>query len=266
MKVTAVICVRNGAAYITRCLEHLAAQGVDVALIDHSSDDATLSIANAFRTCPVIHLSRLEWQGHFDLGRQLAAKAEVMASLTSDWWIHQDIDEVLTSDRLVEALPDALARVEADGYNAIDFDEFVFVPQDETSRHEATDYVAGMHYYYYFRPRPGPRLMRAWRSSSELSWAPDGAGHHLAGPVRLYPSTFTLRHYMHLSYEHVLAKYPTRRYSPSDLAKGWHRRRAALHDAILRLPPRDSLKRCDGQTSVQLDRSSPRSTHFWEWP
>ena len=41
MRVIAVIMVRNGIDYIDSCLSHLIENGIEIAVIDQSSDDGT---------------------------------------------------------------------------------------------------------------------------------------------------------------------------------------------------------------------------------
>jgi glycosyltransferase involved in cell wall biosynthesis len=48
IRALAVVCVRNEAIHIRRCLEHLIGSGLEVYLIDNQSTDGTREIASEF--------------------------------------------------------------------------------------------------------------------------------------------------------------------------------------------------------------------------
>lgn len=262
LKCCAIVAVRNEQIHIRRAVRDFARDGIDVVVIDNDSTDGTRRICEELLGHGVLRLERLPWGGAFDLSAQLEAKQRVIRSLHHDWIIHADADEVLQSNVEGEALLEGIARADRSGCNAVNFEEFVFLPpageQPDTSR-----YTESFLHYYFHEPRPG-RLMRAWRRTDALSNEGSG-GHVLEGDVRLFPENFVLRHYMVLSEVHAREKYGMRVFASSDVAKGWHRRRMSIDPSTLRLPPEGQLLRLPHAGSRSFDRSTPRASHFWEW-
>ena len=108
--------------------------------------------------------------------------------------------------------------------------------------------------------------MRAWRRDAGLDNSSSG-GHILAGEgLRLFPETFVLRHYIVASQQQAIDKYAGRRFAQSDIDRGWHGNRLGLTPDDLRLPDPGVLCRLEDWRSTQLDRSQPRTLHFWQWP
>lgn len=208
MKITAMLCVRNEESYLEVTLAHLVACGIDLAIIDNDSTDRTLRICRKFQR-RIMYQARLPFRGFFNLTEQIAAKAEIVRQVESDWFIHQDADEILESPRPDESLREGIERVSAAGFNVVNFDEFVFLPTAGYDDFEGWDFYGGMKHYYFFEPRPR-RLMRAWKNRPGVVHL--GGGHQLDGPdLRLCTKNFILRHYPNLSLDHARRKYPRRR-------------------------------------------------------
>jgi len=74
MHIVAIICVRNGAHYVDNCLNHLVANGIDVAVLDQMSDDGTYELCQKFLGNGLCHLSRFEYPGYMSMRDQLIAK------------------------------------------------------------------------------------------------------------------------------------------------------------------------------------------------
>ena len=53
--------------------------------------------------------------------------------------------------------------MDAAGFDAVNFNEFVFVYEDDAVSYVGTDYVEAMKSYYHFAPQP-IRLVRAFRA------------------------------------------------------------------------------------------------------
>ncbi len=118
---------------------------------------------------------------------------------------------------------DAIRKAAVEGCNAINFDEFVFLPVREEDDFERTDYVARMKNYYFHEPH-ALRLVRCWEGGHEASLIAS-AGHNATfDGRRVYPHNFILRHYIFPSARHAMQKYSRdRRYAPAELEKGWHK-------------------------------------------
>ena len=163
-----------------------------------------------------------------------------------------------------ETLASALFRVEAEGFNCVNFSEFVFVPRPSED-FVGTDYRRRMLTYYFFEPAR-PRLMRAWKRGVEGENISTG-GHWVVGKdVRIYPVDFILRHYICLSLEDACAKYLTRRYADKEVNDmGWHGNRLNLNRDRLLMKEAEGLRRLSAWDSRAFDRSAPMKKHYWEW-
>jgi glycosyltransferase involved in cell wall biosynthesis len=259
----AILAVRNEACHIRRILPAFIGQGIDVVVIDNDSTDETAAICRQYLGKGVLFMERVAWTGCFDLSAQLEAKKDVAARLDHDWLIHTDADEWMQSPQKDETLLEGICRVSAQGFNAINFDEFVFLPVDDKSK-LCTHYEREILHYYFFEPCKN-RLMRAWQRNANLSNRASG-GHRLAGDkLKISAEPFILRHYIALSQQDALNKYVGRTYSATDLSKSWHGNRLQLTKEQLRLPRRELLKKLPVWDAREFDRTDPQLRHFWEW-
>jgi glycosyltransferase involved in cell wall biosynthesis len=268
LSIVAFIAVRNGADYLRRTLPHLARNGISVVVIDNQSNDGLHEIIEEHsRSGAAITLAELSFHGRFDLFRQLEAKARLIDASRADWVLHLDVDEMPHSCQEGETLAAAIARADAADYNAINFEEFVFLPVGlpaAATKPRQNSYFSFSHYYFYEPLKQ--RLMRAWRRDCGFSNIPHG-GHRLAGnDLRLSPENQVLRHYPFLSQEHAYGKYRQRRYSEDELARGWHGNRIDVSRQQFSFPPAKELQALRRVDQHALDRSRPRTQHYWEWP
>ncbi|HSM69940.1 MAG TPA: glycosyltransferase family 2 protein [Anaerolineales bacterium] len=259
----AIIAVRNEAEHIHRALAAFTAAGVDVVVIDNDSTDDSVDRCREFDSKGLLFMDRLPWRGYFDLSAQLKAKQKIAQKLSHDWVIHADADEWLQSPASGETLLQGIKRVSQQGYNIINFDEFVFLPV-KGDKLRGNRYEKDFLHYYYFAPARH-RLMRAWRNSVEFTNVASGGHRVHGGHVKLCPENFVLRHYIALSYEHAVRKYVGRAFSQVDLSKNWHGNRRDLTTEQLRFPTTDRLKKLGTWDSVDFDRSEPFTRHYWEW-
>lgn len=263
MRITAIIAARNEATYLPVTLQHLVDSRISLAIIDHESNDSSRDIYESFRQ-HIVYQTCLPYKGYFSLTDQLATKAKVISELSSDWWIHQDADEILESPRPNESLRDGIERIARDGFDAINCDEFVFTPTRQHLDYEQTDFYRSMLHYYFFEPSP-MRLMRIWKNLPGIRQA--GGGHKLIAsfPLNVSPEAFILRHYIVLSAKHANTKYSQRCFAPEDLAKGWHRKRV-INDlsSPLILPDMTDLHKMEAWDSKAFIKTFPRRAHFWQ--
>ena len=178
MNVTAVLAIRNEEAYLANCLRDLISNGLNFVIIDNDSTDSSAQIYGRREFAPhLVQVCRLPFSGVFSLSEQLQRKMEVIEALNSDWVVHVDADEILHSYREGEGLREALSRLDAEGWNVVNFDEFVFLPIERDYEQEMWGRQP-ISYYYFFQPS-SPRLMRAWKRDGGFSSAAFG-GHLLA--------------------------------------------------------------------------------------
>lgn len=258
MRVVALMTVRNEADYLARTLTHLEQQGVEVCLIDNGSVDASRKIAESFGSRNVCRIESLPYDGVFSLARILQNEERLAREIDADWFLHHDADEIREAPAGMGTLAEAFKIVQDEGFNAVAFDEFVFLPTDRCEDHAGRDFVAEMVWYYFHEPAPLHHV-KAWRRAADLDLVSD-AGHHVrfAG-IRIFPQKFVLRHYIALSVAHVIRKYAGRVYDTEEFdRRGWHGARLSFAPEQLTLPDRATLKQFDGHG---WDRSDPRKGH-----
>jgi glycosyltransferase involved in cell wall biosynthesis len=264
VRVIAILAVRNERPYLANCLNHLIDNGLDFAVIDNESTDGTRALLReqrfvrrltAFRSFP--------FDGTFDWTGLMRAREEIALYADADWVVFVSADEIMHSYVPGETLSAALARIAAQGFDVVDFNEFVFLPVDG-------DYVPDcaepqpLRHYYFFEPAR-PRLMRARRTGLDVSHVEAG-GHVLEGQsYRLSPETFALRHYLFRDQAHASAKYAGRTFRPDELVRGWHGNRVGVPPSRFILPPKSALHCLDRPEDRNLRRDRPRATHYWQW-
>ncbi|HEX9785389.1 MAG TPA: glycosyltransferase family 2 protein [Opitutaceae bacterium] len=263
IRILAILCIRDEAIHMRRCLDHLVASHLDVFLIDNGSSDGSRGIASEYLGNGVVAIEELAWGGTFSLSDQLNAKRRIAADCDYDWIVHVDADEWLCPPNKGQSLHDAIAQADAAGYNCINFHEIVFVPLPDEDFFQP-HYELEMRHYYFYQPRY-PRLQRAWKRCSGLDSTLTG-GHLLAGSdLKLYPTDFFLRHYIALSERHARAKYVARTFSSVDLDKGWHANRLAIRPENLRVKSVPGLWRMKDPMDTDFNLSIPMNRHFWAW-
>jgi glycosyltransferase involved in cell wall biosynthesis len=260
MRVVAIIQAFNEERFVARCIEHLREQGVFVYFIDDASSDATLTIAERYLGRGVIEIERLSPHDDHNWREICRRKEDLATRIDADWLIHHDVDEFRISPGRGQSLVDALGQFDKAGYNAVNFQEFTFVPTLEAPDHDHPEFERTMRSYYAFAPFHPHRLNAFKRQDGpvELAWS---GGHQVRfeglapAPVSLY-----MRHYLFLSREHAIRKYVRHRpFAAETLAAGWHSFRPRLRPEMIVLPPARNLLRYRGDR--KLDASAPRVRH-----
>ena len=259
MRVVALLATHNEARFVRSCIEHLIGQGIDVYLLDNDSTDATVKIAERYVGHGLAGLENIPRAEVYSWRPILERKAELAASLDADWFVHVDADEIRLPPRSHQTLAEALAAVGRQGYNAVNFQEFTFVPTRESPDHDHARFLQTMRWYYAFTPR-FPHRLNAWKRPDEPVDLASSGGHQVSFPgLRMYPYSFPMRHYLFLSIEHAVRKYVARKYDPAEVADGWHRARAALRPEAIMLLPQSQLKKYISDDL--LDASDPWVEH-----
>ncbi len=262
-RVVALLAVRNEELYLERSLQHLYEQGIETCIIDNDSSDRTIEIAKSFLGKGVFRIEHIPFNGCFELEKQLELKEALAQEIDADWFIHHDADEIREAPPPFKTLKEGIMHVDRQGYNAINFDEFVFVPTDESESFEGKDYVKEIRYYYYFQRGNKKRHIKAWKKQTvEINLSRWGGHRIYFEGMKIYPQNFILRHYIVLSKPHAIRKYCERVFSIEEVReKGWHLNRISLTPGDIKMPPRDILKeyREDGV----WDRSDPWPDHYF---
>ena len=257
-----IIAVRNEYPYLKTLLPFLAKQNIEVIIIDNDSNDGSAALFRQYKGYPIINVIRQPYRGYFSLTEQLELKYKIIKTLTHDWVVHQDADEILENRTKGLNLRDSIEIADLLGYNCINFEEFVFLPTMGRD-YSQQDYYREMKQYYFFEPSP-KRLQRAFKVSSNLDNRA-AAGHKLIGNVKCYPESQTLRHYISLSQEKLFQTYTNRTFDPIDLKKGWHRRRTLMNTKNMTFSNVAPRLLSTKHQKHELNRSKPYKVHFWQW-
>jgi glycosyltransferase involved in cell wall biosynthesis len=260
MRVIALVATYNEERFIGGCIDHLARQGVETYLLDDSSTDRTVEIAERYRGRGLVDIEKYQRPGFFSLVEQCRRKEELAATLDADWFIHIDADEIRLPPHSGTTLQQALAEADAQGYNAVNFMEFAFVPTLEAPDHDHPDFQKTMRWYYPMLPS-FPHRLNAWKRQSRRVDLASSGGHVIKFPkLKMYPKSFPMRHYLFLSIPHAREKFLGRKYDPEEVKKGWHRWRSRLTREMLKLPSEKELRVY--VSDDQLDPSEPRKRHY----
>jgi hypothetical protein len=261
MRVIALLATYNERRFIESCLAHLNEHGIDAYLIDNCSTDETIALAERRLGRGLIGIESFpRGEGDvYDWRALLTRKERLSQELDADWFIHLDPDEIRLPPSSGQTLAGALEMAERDGYNAVNFVEFTFVPTQEEPDHDHDRFQQTLSTYYPFAPR-FPHKLNAWKASDavELAWS---GGHEVRMPgLKMYPESFPMRHYLFLSVPHAVEKYVQRRYDQDEVDSGWHGWRSELSAADIHLPLRSELRQA--QPGAELDPSEPRVRHY----
>ena len=262
--VMAFVCGRNILPYLSVLTGKLLDEDIPLIYIDNGSDDGSAEKAAQLLGDGISELHHLPYDGSFSVEAQLRMKQRLIAQHAPRWVLNMDADEILEHRNSGGRLRDMAEDAEKSGYNALNFQEFVFLPLPSEDFSDA-DYARGMTNYYLFEPMPY-RLIRMWRHGLGLSNL-ESAGHRLSGPLRLAPVSHNLRHYIALSQEAAQRKYVGRRFAADELARNWHANRVGLTENDLRLPGRGApgLHQLPADDLKAFDRSQPLTRHWWKW-
>lgn len=260
--VLAILSVHDEARFIRPQLEHLASQGVETFVLCDRSPEPVLEVIESFRGRGVIGSRLYPPRDFYDWEGILREKQTIAASHAHDWILIGDVDEFRMSEKPGETLGETVARVDADGYNAINFAEYVFVPTREHPDHDHPDFLRSMQAYYAFMPHPQHRRTLFKKTGQAFEFVHTG-GHRVdfAG-LRVYPENLPMRHYLYLSLAHFEEKYHARIHSQRETERGWHGWRAAGTRARVSLPAEAELKMYDPGAPWDLDAAHPRTEHL----
>jgi glycosyltransferase involved in cell wall biosynthesis len=260
VRVIALLATHNEERFIAGCIESLAQQGVYVYLLDNGSTDSTVAIASRYLGDTVLAVEPFPRSETFNLHAILRRKEELASTLDGDWFMHMDADEIRLPSAPHRTLAEGFADITRQGYDAVNFQEFTFIPTIESPDHDHGDFRRTMRSYYPFLP-VFPHRLNAWRRQPDRVDLASLAGHRVQFPgLRMYPRSFNLLHYQFLSIAHAREKYSARRHDPAALARGWHGWREHFRPDAVRLPSAEELQTYWSED--RLDASHPRTRHY----
>jgi len=225
-RVVAIVAAYNEADVIRHVVGDLIEQGVDVYVLDDGSTDDSAAAIELYVDRGVIRIERLPLagDGRFDWTRILARKEALARELEADWFVHHDADEFRESPWSGVPLGDAIRRVDALGYNAVDFLSLDFWPTHDRFRAGEDVRTA---FTAYAERGPFDRLqVRCWKKTDAPVDLTSSGGHDAQfSGRRVFPIRFISRHYPIRSQAHGERKvFAERRgrYVEEERARGWH--------------------------------------------
>lgn len=260
MRIVAILASYNEELFIQACLDHLIAQGVETYLIDNESTDATVELARSYHGRGLIGIETQPRRGMYSWRPLLRRKAEVADEIKADWFIHADPDEIRLPPNSNTTLAGALEDVDRDGYNAVNFINFLFLPTVESPNHEHRNFQQTMRWYRYMEPAY-PFQVKAWKKQKRTANQPSielaGTGGHRVSfdGLKLCPIDFKMRHYPVLSLQHAVRKYVKKTFDPDEVKAGWHGWKALAREHNLRLPSEKEMRHYTNDD--ELDTSDP---------
>ena len=221
--VVALLAAYNEADIIEQVIRDLIDQRIDIYFIDDASTDGTAAIAERFVGRGVIGIDRRNSPHAFEWQQILERKAELARELDADWFIHHDADEFRESPWADLSLQDAIRRVDALGYNAIDFESFDFRPTHDQFR-QGDDVRAAFPFCARRAPYDSVQI-RCWKKTGAIDLASSGGHDAQFADRRVFPLRFILRHYPIRGQAHGERKiFGERRgrFLEEERARGWH--------------------------------------------
>jgi glycosyltransferase involved in cell wall biosynthesis len=260
MRIVAIIAAYNEEQFIGNCVRHLVQQGVGVYLMDNSSADNTIQVAKEAAGAGLVGVETVPRDGCFAWKDLLRRKEELAGELHAHWFMQVDADEIRLPPSSRRSLAEALEEADAQGYNAVNFLEFTFIPTREEPDHDHPNYQSTMRWYYPFLPS-FPHRLNAWKRQATRVDLRSSGGHRVSFPdLRMFPQSFPMRHYLFLSREHIGRKYVNRGFPDAEIKAGWHGWRATIQPERIVLPAQGELRRYT--TDDALDPSQPRTRHY----
>jgi hypothetical protein len=222
-RVTALMAAHNEEDIVGQVVRDLAGQGIGIYLLDHGSTDDTRGEVERAAGRALVGVERLDVEG-FSLQAILERKAQLARELDASWFINQDADELRESPWTDANLFEGIRRVDALGYNAIDFEVLNFWPTHDDFR-KGDDVRAA--FPLYERGGAFDRLqIRGWKKVDGPFDLLSSGGHETAfAGRRVFPLRFLLRHYPIRGQAHGERKvFQERRprFAASERQRGWH--------------------------------------------
>jgi len=227
-RVAAIINLFNEADVIEEVVLHLAEQGIEVHLFDDWSTDGSFEICQ--RLVESGHCRVLSRNAHgpgkdYKWMKILQRAQEYAQSLTADWIMHCDADEIRYSPWPDLTLQDAIGWVDSLGYSAIDFTVMNFFYTNHTDASPSQKLDRFKH-FAFGRQSADLNQIKAWRNPKLPVDLASSGGHDVQfSGRRIFPLKFLMKHYPLRSQGQAEAKLfrdriPRIRQERNE--KGWH--------------------------------------------
>lgn len=237
-RVVALIAFYNEEDVLGSVLQHLIGQGVEVYALDNWSTDGSGKIAESYLGNGVIAVEKFPPEGrgeYFRLKHILQRKEFLSQTLTADWILNVDADEIMESFDPNVSLRDALYWIEQRGFNAVNFAYLEFPPTQEeySAQHSLQDQFTHWRIEALAVHR---KLQRAWRKQIAIVDLTTHGGHEVGfAGKRIAPFRFLLRHYPYRTIAQSKRKWQERVRKPEEIAMQWgiHHNSHALRGEVL---------------------------------
>jgi glycosyl transferase family 2 len=230
--VVAIVATFNEADVIGWVVRDLIDQGIGVYVLDDHSTDGTVAALQPLLGRGLLAIEPLPAADPpaFSLTRIMRRKEALARELDAGWFINADADEFRESPWRDCDLAGAIARVDALGYNAIDFELLNFWPTHDDFRPGDDPRQA---FVFYQRGDDWDRVqVRCWKNLGTPVDLVGSAGHDVTFPGRrVFPLRFLLRHYPIRGQAHGERKVRRERqprFDAQERARGWHVQYEAL--------------------------------------
>lgn len=227
----------NEADLLAHSVAYLAAQGIDVHVVDNWSTDGTWEIAQSLLGRGVTNLDRFpidEPPATYDWRGILRHVESLALASTADWCMLHDVDERRFPARAGHDLRTALCHAEARGFNCVDHVVLEHPPVDD-GFDPSRDVVAQFPHWTFSRHRGHFHQRKAWKHPGVPVSLESSAGHDVRFPGRrVDPFKLVLRHYPIRSQAHGERKVfgdRVRRWNSEERRLGWHRQYDAVDPA-----------------------------------
>lgn len=250
--VVAIIAAYNEADIIEQVVRDLIGQGIHVYFVDDGSTDNTLAAVEPYLGRGVLGIERLAdavkdgVRAGFDWERILLRKTELARELDASWFIHHDADEFRESPWSHLFLNDAIRRVDALGFNAIDFAGLDFWPVHDRFR-AGDDVRETFAFCAEQAPYDRPQI-RCWKRTDDVDLVSSGGHEARFRGRKIFPLRFILRHYPIRGQKHGERKVfqeRRHRFLDRERARGWHVQYDEMHEGASFIRDPSTLTRYD---------------------
>jgi hypothetical protein len=223
-KVIALMATYNEEDIVRQSIIKLVNQGINVYVIDNWSTDSTYQILKELESKKIIEGSeRFPPEGpnqYFENVKIYEREGEVAKNLKADWFMVNDVDEIIKSPWINIKLKDAIYLVDKMGYNAIDHTLLNFQPVNNDFLKDQ-DFEQSLNYFDFGKRREHFTQVRTWKNS-KIKKATLGDIVVFKGR-KILPYKFLLKHYPIRSQSHGEKKVfreRKARFCPEDVKKG----------------------------------------------
>ena len=226
-KVAAIIHGYNEADILPEVVDYLVAHGVEVHYFDNWSTDGTWELVQALvAEQKIVHCERFPCKPNkeYEWRAQLEKTEEYAECLDADWIMHHDADEIRVAPWEGVTLTEAIAHIDALGFNAIDFTviDFRFL---EGNTDRGMPYQKNLTHFEFGRRSGHFSQVKCWKNTAKISLASSGGHDATYEGRKVFPIKFLLKHYPlrnKTQANNKVYKHRLPRFNKENESYGWH--------------------------------------------